>query len=202
MRLAVFDLDGTLIAGNSFHLWLLALLRWSLLTGRWLFTARLLVPVLARALRRISHLELKRRVIRLSLTVPSAVGATFAQSLYRRVRPELLACMARHKQQAMTVVIATAAPEVYLDGFARLCGADTLVGTNSLLSADWQENLRERKVQSLKERFGADMELAVVYSDHSDDLPLLRRAQQAVIVCPSPKQWQLIQTSGVSCVRM
>lgn len=201
LRIAVFDLDGTLIAGNSFHRWLVTLWLWAFWHGLWVICAHLMILFAARLFRLIEHRQLKKAVIKHSLQAPSAIIERFVVRLAQQVRPRLRDCILQHKQEGLTVVIVTAAPEVYLTGFAEACGADALLGTSSQLSGDWQENLGQCKWQSLCQYYyGQHIQLDVMYSDHSDDLPLLRRANRAVIVAPSSKQWQLLQESGVSCV--
>lgn len=192
MRLAVFDLDGTLIAGNSFHLWILHLLRWSVLHGQWGVFIRLCWLSILRITRRIDHIELKKSTLRLSLVVPTEQCQLFTKKLFAQVRPELLMRMQGHKQDGMLVVIATAALELYLVGFAELCGADQLLATSSVLTDEWQENLKAQKLLSLQQVYGADAIICVAYSDHSDDLPLLAAAQEAIIVAPSSEQWLLL----------
>lgn len=204
MRVVVFDLDGTLIAGNSFHQWLFALTLWLLKRGRLLSCLRLLFWIGARGVRYIPHLELKRQIIALSVDVnPSkAMVSAFVDKLVAVVRPELLQKIREHKQEGARVAVATAAIDLYLPGFAEYCGADDLIATSSRLSPSWQENLKARKLQSIQEYYGKDVVIDAVYSDHSDDLPLFRAAKRAIVVAPSTLQWKLLQESGLVCERI
>ena len=55
LRIAVFDLDGTLIAGNSFHRWLVTLWLWAFWHGLWVICSHLMILFAARLFRLIEH---------------------------------------------------------------------------------------------------------------------------------------------------
>lgn len=202
MRLAVFDLDGTLISINSFHLWLRYLLCWAVRRVRILIITQLFWYSALRLLGVINHIVLKKAILRLSHQVPIPERIIFGQKLMQYVRPELLAKMQQHKKDGFTVVIATAALDLYLVGFKQLCEVDAILATSSELSSSWQENLKAQKLHNIRSCYGSDALIVYAYSDHSDDLPLLKAAKYAIVVAPSNAQWQLLTAELVNCQRI
>lgn len=202
MRLVVVDLDGTLIAGNSFHLWLRFLTLWALRNGRLRVLAGVMSAVVLRLLRRTSHAQLKRSVLLLSADVPIGVTEVFAQRVTSAVRPDVRSQVAVHAADGLSVVLVTAAPDFYLSDVAAALSADAVVGTPSAVNAGWKEVVGESKWSRLTDLYGSDVVIEVVYTDHADDLPLVLRANRAVIVDPSAASWDAFLACGTPVTRM
>ena len=77
-----------------------------------------------------------------------------------------------------------------------------MVATPSVVGPEWQEVLGELKWEGLVAAYGPSAELAVVYTDHPDDLPLVRRAGRTVAVFPTEEGWRRIESASMSAVRL
>lgn len=201
-RLVVVDLDGTLIPGNSFHAWLRYLGRWALITGRLGLAARLALVCLHRARRSITHRELKYRVLVLSESVPEPVIDRFAHRLAESIRTTVSRAVRDAAHDDLTVVLATAAPQMYLGALANAIGAATTIGTPPPGPGPWRECIGAEKVERVLAMFEPGAEIAVAFTDHLDDLPLVRRATRSVIVNPDSDSWKVFVGSGAAVERL
>lgn len=180
--LAVVDLDGTLLPGNSFSMFTLHLFKKE---------ARLRLPLLrivaARKLRLITHAEAKRRIMIRAGELPDSIIKDFVKKLTSKIDPELLALC----NGCSATVLTTAAPDLYALPLAdalgfKYCFASYLYTiVQEPMSSDpptqaksfamlLHENKGEAKVASL---LSAGFKLgskSLVLTDHFDDLPLLR----------------------------
>jgi phosphoserine phosphatase len=199
--IVVVDLDGTLIPGNSFRAWMRHLTGWALLHGRPGIVVRMLALAAGRARGRLDHAGLKRGVLLLSSEVPPEVADRFGRRLVRQVRPELWAAVTQDAD-GRDVVLVTAAPALYLQQLGEELGAAAVIATPGVVDDAWRETVGQAKLDALMERFGTDVEIDVVYTDHPDDLPLVTRAHRAVIVHPRAEHWPLFERSGTPVTRM
>jgi phosphatidylglycerophosphatase C len=192
--LAVFDLDGTLLDGDSTALWLWDRVRRSV--PRLLATA-LVAPVaipmvIAPPTRRagasillwIATAGLNERQLRESCV-------TFADRLQTRSLPlnwrvPGIETLDTHLARGDEVVIVTAAPTVLAQALVTPLGRPIAVLGTSLKrrAGGWVADVHcrnQRKCQALAEA-GHGARWAYAYSDSLDDLPLLRGADRPVIV--------------------
>lgn len=191
-QVVVVDLDGTLIPGNSFRLWMRFLAIHAARHRRFTLLAHLLVAGALRATRVISHRELKRRVLLLSAWVSAGDVDRFASKLCNTLRPELVGQIRAHLAEDATIALVSAAPDFYLEQLARAAGIETVIGTPSTITDSWEETAGEAKWSRLQERFGRDVQIDIVYMDHHDDLPLAIRARRTVLVQPSPQTRRIL----------
>lgn len=114
------------------------------------------------------------------------------EELRRHVRPELKALINRDN----VTVLATAAPLIYAKPLALSLGMDAVVATET----GGKEVRGEEKVARLrtdgKISFGAGCE---VFTDHRDDLPLLRAnaGGRNVLVCPDRETLEAAKAAGI-----
>ncbi|HET7690649.1 MAG TPA: HAD-IB family phosphatase [Nocardioidaceae bacterium] len=200
--ICVVDLDGTLIAENSFRQWIAFLGRWALRNRRVVMLLRLALACALRLLRIGSHATLKRRVLSLSTSVDALSVHEFSRQLASRVRPEVCALVAQQAQSGCLIVLVTAAPDFYLGPIGEALGADHVVASPSVVTRGWRELSGEAKLEALENRFGADVRLAVVLTDHADDAPLVRRAERTIVVAPDAGSWKTLSAAGTNVERL
>lgn len=200
--LVVVDLDGTLIPGNSFHAWLRFLVRWAVLSGRPVLALQLGLLCVRRATGALTHGELKHGVLLLSAAVPTARVEEFSRRLAGTVRPAVTALVREAGRDGRVVVLATAAPAIYLGSLAEAVRAGATIGTPSPGADEWYEAVGEVKLARVLAEFGAEARIDVVITDHHDDLPLVRRAARALIVNPSSASWRAFERTGVPVERV
>lgn len=166
----VTDLDGTLVAGNTFRIFIRDGLSRAPLASK----ARICLWLLLRRLRLVSHARMKFAILPL-LGKPSRA---FSEKIRSLRNPEVEALIARRRAEGWTILLATAAPEVYIkdiwDG--------PFVATEGCGPTECRGEEKVRRVEEYLRSHGACLAEAV--SDHADDTPLLRKAPSALLVCP------------------
>ncbi len=194
-RVVLFDFDGVLIHGDTFGLFMrdcYARARWRrtlvLLAGPGLLLALPLSP--RRVLRALVHFGL----LGLDETrYRERVGAFAAMLVHqpRRFCRDGLRALRRHQAAGDRVVIVTGCEDALVRDVLRELGVSKVEILASRLRAgrfgmrsDWH-NVGRRKVELLA-RHGID-DWHVAYSDSHQDLPMLARAAEAVLVNATPK---------------
>ena len=217
-RLAIFDLDHTLLAGDSDYLWGRYLVRHGLVDGddyerrnRQYYEEYLagtldilafcrfsLAPLAAHPLTRL--LALRERFIDEEIRPIVAGGA-----------PALLD---RHRAGADTLLITTATNRFVTEPIAALLGVPHLIATDpEFIGGRYTgevagiPNFREGKVVRLKAWREAQPTVytgSICYSDSRNDIPLLESGDEAVAVDPDPqlraeagrRGWPVISLTG------
>jgi HAD superfamily hydrolase (TIGR01490 family) len=199
MRLAVFDLDHTLLAGDSDYLWGEFLVEQGLVDGEVYarenkryydaylngtldiaaFAAFSLAPVVEHGDDRLAALRPK----------------FLREKIEPIVAPGTAALLERHRAQGDQLLITTATNRFITEPIARLLDIDVLIATDPEIvdgrftgRIAGTANFREGKLANLK-RWQGDRTFAgmSVYSDSHNDLPLLEAADQPVAVDPDDR---------------
>lgn len=187
------DLDGTLVMDNSFHIFLAAL--WK--HGDFATRTHLFIRLFLRIFGRFSggHQAMKRRVLSLVGKLPRQDRDKIIEATSSRLKATTSAPvhsqLIKLRNSGAQLVLATAAPDLYVKDLAARLDAKVLA-TPSELSPDWQELLGERKASAvtefLKEHLSADAPAhIIVFTDHTDDVPMLRLADEAYIQASQDK---------------
>lgn len=166
----IIDLDGTLIDGNSFTMYVKYCV-----THMTISSVRILFVVLLRKLRVISHFMAKRRIMHITARrLTDAQLSRFLARLNKHVRP-MFSEMLRRKNG--TYYLATAAPHEYAEPFARMLGFDAVVSTDCESGCECRG---EEKVSRLLELGFLFDENVTLYTDHEDDRPLMEANAKGV----------------------
>jgi len=212
-RLAVFDLDHTLLDGDSDVLWCNFLMDLGLL-DRDVFEPR----------NRAMAADYKAGIVSPQAFCEFYVGTLAGRSgtewqawrtefLLRRIRPRLVAagraCIESHRQSGDLVVLSTATNRYITEltaaelGVPHLIATECEVGADGLFTGALQGtlNMREGKVVRLREwlalrELDLDQLDSVFYSDSINDLPLLSAVREAVAVDPDPRLAQEARQRG------
>lgn len=160
--LMAVDLDGTLLRGNSLHLYIRCGLRHGSLRCRLGIAAALL----RRKLRLSSHLEMKRLVLDL-IEPTEALKADFISRAAAMHRPAVDAAIAAHTAAGGSVILASAAPETYIPWIWE----GDFVATDAAAAVECRGTEKLARVLAYAQARG--LQLAAVLTDHPDDLPLL-----------------------------
>jgi phosphoserine phosphatase len=196
----IVDFDGTVYRGNSFHHWLIFLILNGFVTGRLRLSAKVIAALIRRRVYG-GHSRLKRAVQESWRTeVPGRddreyMTARFNSWQKRKLRPDLLNQI--HECGGI-VLVATAAPCDYMEGLKHILNYDALLCTCYQSGAEWVDNSRDNKRQSVKAwieaRGGVEFGRKILYTDHADDFPLLDLVDEVVLVGG-------IARSGVETIR-
>ena len=198
-RVVVFDLDGTLVDGDTYLAFLAGYLRRR--PGRLL---RVLPLPFAVALhfsgaRDNSWLKSAFLAAVMGGSTRAEVDAWCASFVDRLVahaiRPRALARLREHQAQGDHVILASASLDLYVETLARRLGFDDVICTRAAWSPDGRLTgaladgncYGGRKAERIASRLAASGRAAVdiAYSDHESDRPLLERARAAIAVNPT-----------------
>jgi HAD superfamily hydrolase (TIGR01490 family) len=200
VALAMFDLDNTLLAGDSDFLW-----------GQHLVEQGVVDPEAYAAENRRFYQDyldgtldiqafLAFSLRPLSQHEPDLLHQWRAQFIADKIDPIVLPAarelLAEHRRRGDTLLIITATNRFVTQPIADLLGVEHLLATEPELLAGrytgrptGTPTFREGKVKALQEwiaRHGTDLDGSWFYSDSHNDLPLLERADHPVAVDPDP----------------
>jgi phosphoserine phosphatase len=190
------DLDGTLLSSNSFHSWI----RYILFSGLRCVpplhrnVARAGVACLCglRLVRLISHARLKRGVQlawarsmhRASDECEQSEIQRFVQSIMRQTNHDVLALVRSLEGRGVTAVLVTAAPSEYATALSNAFGFTQCLATVHGSHPAWEENARDTKRKGVMAALAIGMISRPIslFTDHIDDLPLMREADEVFLV--------------------
>ena len=209
----VFDLDGTVIRGDSYVAFLLGFLKRNptrvfrvaflpfFLSAYWCgfrdnswLKVRFLSAIMGGAAR--SQIELWAEM--------------FARDLVTRaIKGRARDTIERHRQEGARLVLATASLDLYVEPFSRLLGFDHTVCTKvawtddgrldgRLLGGNCYGDAKLAGVNALM--LDEDLPaITIAYSDHHDDLPLLKAAKCGIVVSPTKQLAKCAGDLGLRC---
>jgi HAD superfamily hydrolase (TIGR01490 family) len=218
MRLALFDLDNTLLGGDSDHAW-----------GDYLCAKGILDPVaykqrnddfyqdyLAGKLDLQAYLNFSLEI--LATTEPAQLQqwheAFMRECIEPIILPKALALLEEHRAAGDKLVIITATNRFVTGPIAKRLGVETLLATECERDGERYTGrstdvpcFREGKVTRLErwlEENGLTLEGSCFYSDSMNDMPLLERVANPVAVDPDPvlhgeamrRGWKVISLRG------
>lgn len=210
MTLALFDLDNTLLAGDSDHAWGEFLVEEGLVDAEEYRRAndRFYEEYLNGELDIFHYLRFALQPLaRHDMDELLAWREAF---LEKKVRPMMQSKAAelldRHRQQEHTLMIITATNRFVTEPIADLLGVEHLIATEpELVNGRYTgevagiPSFQDGKVTRLKdwlEHHGHTLEGAWFYSDSHNDVPLLKQVQHPVAVDPDPRLEALAKESG------
>lgn len=208
--IALFDLDGTLIA------WDCQLLFRHFIVRREPWRVVLLKPFLGLApFAKLLGTEAMKRIFLSYLwgmdrEVLKECCAEFADALMPAIYPELRAMLDEHRARGHLTVLTSASPEFYVREIGQRLGFDLSLGTEVELGAlfpDLENHKGQAKVERLRRLLpahwfdDAGSLRAHGYTDSTADLPLLRICDRATVVNPGERLTELAQRKGWHIVR-
>jgi HAD superfamily hydrolase (TIGR01490 family) len=215
MALAIFDLDNTLLAGDSDYLWGRFLVEKGAVNGARYEQENERFYQLYREGRLDIHEFLRFSLAPLRRHPQAKLNAWRTEFIESRIAP-LVSEPARqlvekHRQAGDTLLIITATNAFVTRPIAQLFGVEHLIATepetlNGQYTGDvaGEPSFREGKVRRLEAwlaEHGADLRDSWFYSDSHNDLPLLERVDHPVAVEPDAtlmqvarsRQWPILQ---------
>ncbi|MGQ0698860.1 MAG: HAD family hydrolase [Panacagrimonas sp.] len=218
MHLAIFDLDNTLLAGDSDYLWGSFLVERGRVDGaayeaqNQVFYDQYRAGTLdIEAFCRFSMASLAANPLDELLALRQEFVVEKIEPIVAPLAPALIE---KHRAQGDTLLIMTATSRFITEPIATLLGVDHLIATDpEFIDGRYTgqlagiANFREGKVRRLElwlREHAVDASHVRFYSDSHNDLPLLLRADDAVVVDPDPtlrdeavrRGWPIISLRG------
>ncbi|OGA98251.1 MAG: phosphoserine phosphatase [Burkholderiales bacterium RIFCSPHIGHO2_12_FULL_69_20] len=220
MKLALFDLDGTLIPGDSDHAF-----------GEFMVDQGWVDADLHRQRNDAFYRQYQAGTLDIAeyiafttgawrlrpLTEQAAASARFmAEVMQPQLLPPAFELLARHRAAGDLIAIVTATNEFVTRPIADAFGVEHLLAVQLERDADGAATGRILGVPSFREgkidrvhqwlaRLGhrlADFEASVFYSDSTNDLPLLELVSEPVATNPSPALEAIAQERGWRILRL
>lgn len=200
MRLAIFDLDNTLIAGDSDHLWGEYLAERGVVDGDHYRREndRFLAQYESGTLDIHEFLRFSLRVLAEhdEDELQRLRAGFIADKIEPIVAPGTPGLLARHRQAGDHLMIVTATNAFVTQPIARMLGVDTLIATEPDRNTHGYTGdvsgipcFRAGKVHRLDQWLNGqrvDLRASAFYSDSHNDLPLLERVGRPCAVDPDP----------------
>ncbi|MGG4548001.1 hypothetical protein ABER02_09415 [Rossellomorea marisflavi] len=185
IKYSVVDLDETFISKNTFKLWLIFLMKSLLRSGSVKYSIKLFVILIKRLFKKISHMDMKRETLK--ITNENVVNLNvdkFVFGLDKYVNKNILDKMLN--DQNTYWILATAAPEIYSKKIAFTYGFNHCISTSMVIDEQWNENIREIKLKNVLNYLKSKDTncISAVFTDHHDDLPLMRISEKVYLVNP------------------
>ena len=207
---ALFDLDGTLLAWDSQLLFRNFVLRQEPWRGVFLLLFLVAAPLAGV----LGTSRMKRVFLSYLWRMPAprlaAYARDFAHSLMPAIYPELRERLERHRAAGHLLILASASPEFYVVELARLLGFELALGTPVAVGALFPALVNHKgaaKVTRLHQVLPAayfdhgQLRHCHGYTDSRADLPMLALCAAATVVNPSPELARLAAMSGWEIVR-
>lgn len=196
--LLVVDLDGTLVKGNTFRIFVRCGLMHLASNAKYLKFIKILSLLALRKFRLISHRFLKFKIIPIideSIKLKDRFIADTTPFLNKDVK----ALLETYNAQGYKVLLATAAADIYIPWIYDGEFQATVMSHNPGMV----ENHGEIKLHNvLKYARTHNLELRVVITDHYDDIPLLKYGAYNILVHPSDKTWAKLRNANVRIDRI
>jgi len=185
----VFDLDQTILSINSFPRWVLFLIAGNMpdigLRRRVWLSLRVQLLLLARKLGAFAHRKLLRDLHAAWQIGTADSGAAtargFQATLLRYLRPNLRPILTLVAADEVDAILATAALSDYAAGLGRQLGFRQMLMTPAADDdpagfVNSGERKRDRVLELVQERGWMGRQL-ILFTDHLDDLPLIRESR-------------------------
>ncbi len=198
-KLIVVDLDGTLHNTNTFHKWMIFLLKKTIRHNP-VDSFKIIFYSLMRLLKRITHKQLKFEILKISESSSYAQYLnTFVEELHRYINPKVLDFI--EKENSISI-LATAAPALYAGAIAEKYHIDYCIATLKTSEDEWSENIREEKKKSLERLLNkiGGSEVEIVLSDHYDDIPIMQMARKVYLVNGSTATKEKLKEAQISYI--
>lgn len=208
--IALFDLDGTLIAWDCQLLFRHFILKREPWRGIFLPLFLLALPLAgllgAGGMKRIFLCYLWKMDAR----TLAGYSKEFATSLMPRIYPGLRARLEAHREKGHLLILSSASPEIYVAEIGRELGFDVALGTEVEFTSffpDLENHKGAAKVERLSQllpgSYFKDGKLSNChgYTDSTADLPMLALCDAATVVNPSPALTTLAAHNAWEVVR-
>lgn len=193
--LMVVDLDGTLLRGNSLHVFAACLLRDSLRHLRLANAAKVAGWCILRGLRLCSHPSMKWGIINATADTDT-LRADFAGRISAMLNPQVKNLIDYRREQGYAILLATAAADIYVP----LIWDGPYVATRTADNPTHTECRGSQKLDAVTAYATKNqLRLDTIVTDHHDDMALLKAPfAERILVNPSQQTRRAVQEAQIS----
>ena len=179
----VVDLDGTLVDGNTLHLYIICGLERLLRRGKIIKAASIAGLLMLRAMHAISHRAMKFGAVRHIDPSDKRLRDMFVTRIGKRVNIKITELITQWREEGKPVLLATAAPEAYVPWIWH----DDFLATPVEHNPERIEMRADVKADAVRVYAASNnYSIDTIVTDHHDDLPLMKLACGSVcLVSPS-----------------
>jgi HAD superfamily hydrolase (TIGR01490 family) len=214
MRLALFDLDGTLLPGDSDHAWgeFVIARGWADATAHRAGNDAFYADYASGRLDIAAYTDFATAPWRdrPAAELAAARADFIAQAIQPQLHPAALALVQRHREAGDLLAIVTATNDFVTRPIADLFGVDALIATELARDASGRvtgavqgtPSFREGKIARVADWLAGrglalpHFQSSTFYSDSPNDLPLLERVSHPVATNPTPALAQTARQRG------
>lgn len=199
----VIDLDGTLLAINTFKSYIRFVGKLACQKGRMDITFILIFWVGVRKCRWITHERMKYHVLKYSEHFMNKNRLNrFVDSIMTFLNKKVYENVLAYRGQNYWLCLSTAAPISYALLIAQRLSLDSVCATQLTSLTDsriWRENVKETKCKNTLQHLELhNLQLAIFITDHYDDIPLLRVTKEKnILVNPSVKTLNIVNQHDI-----
>lgn len=193
-KVVVFDLDGTLCSVNTYKVFVVLLILFSVTSFQFLFFSQTIKQLKLKLEGKISRWELKKElfVIHDLMKYKIVFLNILLFCIKLTVRKKILK---NFQNKGFTFVLATAAYKFYSEKLGLLYGFDKIIATTKSDIDNDRECIGKLKRNKL-ERYMKGSKIDVFLTDHSDDSPTMMISNVTYLICPSRKSKMKIMQLG------
>lgn len=174
----VVDLDGTLVTGNSLVLLTRYLFNQLIEKNSFREVLYLSYYIFLRKLKLIPHRKMKYKIINISHKFLKKNNIEkFSKILYEKRNISVEKMLVNFQNEGKRILIATAAPDFFLQNFVNLFDNLELDFKGTKFSSKYEnfiENKGDEKLKSVEKYLETNnLKCHAIFTDHIDDLPLL-----------------------------
>ena len=160
---------------------------------------KILNIIFLRLTKNITHREMKFRILKLSeKNISKQQINTFVDTLDVYVNQTILTKL---QDVSTRTLLATAAPLLYAQAIKEKYHFNDVIATEYTHVEEWRENIKEEKKKSylkLLHDKAIDPKKVILYSDHHDDLPLMKISDFTYLVHPSKSTKNAAKDANIS----
>ena len=195
----IIDLDGTFVSVNTFHKWMKFIFIEELKKLHFISIVNILKIIFLRYFKRINHADMKYMILEISeKNIHQTQIDNFVGLLDKYIHQTLSNIV---NDESTLTILATAAPLFYAQSIKNKYGFDYVLATPGTNTSVWEENIRDTKrknILSLYQNQHLKQEDSILYTDHHDDIYLMKYVSLTYLVNPDSKTIELVQNENIN----
>ncbi len=192
--LTVVDLDGTLVNGNTLHVFMRCSLA-AMIRQKRLYTAvKFCIMAFMRKLKLVSHRRMKFYVLAITVA-DDTFRKDFVNKIKSKIRRSVIEEIERCRREGSKILLVTAAADIYVPWIWQ----EDYIATSTFGNVAHKECRGTVKAEAVRQYAEKNsLKVHTVITDHLDDLPLLSLPDvRRILVAPSATTLAAVNFAGL-----